>query len=322
MSIPPYHLRVNKAADRLAFIEMIRRLDRIEELDLSQYVYHGLGGPYLEEYRLLYEEFPDMEMVSVEQNTEILKRQRFHIPSTQIRLEEMEMDSYITAFDPKEEKSIFWLDFTNLKYSNFEQFMALLPTLNPFSILKITLQCDVKLWTDSNPDKRASKIDRFNSEFSALLPEKITSIPQRLLSFARFLQKMLQIAVEKALPPIASSSRFIPVSSFRYADSVGMLTVAGVVCEEKDEEKVAKAYSDWNLHTFDWGDPKLISLPFLSTKERLALQDLLPTDMNAGIQLSERLGYWIEDDSRKSEDALAQYATFHRYAPYLMKAIP
>ena len=65
MKQPPYHLRPNKAVDRLALVEAIKRLGRMG--DLSEYTYYGLGGPYLEDFRLLYELCPEIKMVSIEE---------------------------------------------------------------------------------------------------------------------------------------------------------------------------------------------------------------------------------------------------------------
>ncbi len=322
MRTPPYHLRLNKTADRLAFIEVIGRLDRLGGNSLSEYAYHGLGGPYLEEYRLMYEAFPEMEMVSIERHGETIKRQRFHRPSTRIRLENSELSSYIAAFDPGASKTVFWLDFNDLTYSNFEQFMALLPVVNRFSVLKMTLKCDPKRWKSTDSSGRNGKGEVFRSMFSALMPNPDAQIPGTLAAFAALLQSMLRVAVEQSLPPSASDSTFVPVSSFYYADGIGMFTLTGLVCEEGDRASVIRAYRDWSLVNFDWNPPKRIDLPFLSTKERLALQDLLPAEDDPGDLLNTRLGYLIDDDMEKSVGALEQYAIFHRHAPYIMKAIP
>ena len=66
----------------------------------------------------------------------------------------------------------------------------------------------------------------------------------------------------------------------------------------------------------------MIDVPTLSTKERLHLQDRLPLNLNAGRVLRRALGYLIDKDVRRTEAKLKQYADFHRYFPYFMKAIP
>jgi len=58
MKHPAYHLRPNKAVERVAFIDGIKHLGRFERL--SEYTYFGFGGPYLEDFRLLYEFYPEI----------------------------------------------------------------------------------------------------------------------------------------------------------------------------------------------------------------------------------------------------------------------
>ena len=100
MSSPAYHLRPNKAADRFALMEAIRRLPRLGDGGLEEYTYFGLGGPYLEDFRLLYEFCPDMGMVSIESEEEVYKRQKFHRPFRTLKLIQDEVSSYIDRYDP------------------------------------------------------------------------------------------------------------------------------------------------------------------------------------------------------------------------------
>ena len=48
----PYRLRPNKAVDRELFLSLLMRLT--PKLGLEKYHYVGLGGPFLEDFRLLH----------------------------------------------------------------------------------------------------------------------------------------------------------------------------------------------------------------------------------------------------------------------------
>jgi len=63
-------------------------------------------------------------------------------------------------------------------------------------------------------------------------------------------------------------------------------------------------------------------VPSLSTKERLYLQRYLPCGRNAGRTLRRALGYLTDENLKQTEIRLQQYADFHRYFPYFIKAIP
>ena len=109
-----YQLRPNKAVDRLFLIEAIRRLDRLARL--REYTYYGLGGPYLEDFRLLYELYPEIKMVSIEEDADTVKRQEFHLPCAveTLTLEKAKFKSYLAHYEPNDKKSIFWLDYTEI----------------------------------------------------------------------------------------------------------------------------------------------------------------------------------------------------------------
>ena len=317
MRHPAYHLRPNKTADRFAFIEAIRRLATLSGGGLSDYVYHGLGGPYLEDFRLLYEFCPDIRMVSLEKNEQTYERQKFHRPCSTLQLMNDDLSSFIARYDPGDSKSVFWLDYTDLSYSNFEEFKALLGTVTENSMIKVTLRSEPK---DYRAHQGKDRADRFRAEFADVLSTPSANLPRKLEEFAYLLQEMLQVASEQALPPAATPLTFVPVSSFCYSDGTGMLTLTGIVCQNTRRRDVEQVFGDWPFANLTWDPPKLIDVPVLSTKERLHLQRLLPSA--TGKELRKALGYLIDDNCAKTEGALEQYADFHRYSPYLLRGMP
>ncbi len=116
MKSPAYHLRANKAVDRLALIDAVRHLGL--SVDLSQYTYYGFGGWALEDFRLFYEFHPQVKLVSIENSGEGYKRQKFHAPcgASHLKLEFIDFRTFLTSYDSNERKSIFWIDYLDLDY--------------------------------------------------------------------------------------------------------------------------------------------------------------------------------------------------------------
>jgi hypothetical protein len=314
MKHPAYHLRSNKAVDRLTLIEAIKYLRNLG-VNLREYTYYTLGGPYLEDCRLIYDFYPEIRMVSVEENEETYKRQEFHLPCGTLELTPDDMSSFIARYDAGDQKSIFWLDYTRLEYANFEDFMALLGKLAPKSMLKVTMRAEPRDYY------KRGRAQEFRKRFEAVMPRPAATPPATSEDLAYLVQRMLQIASQKALPS-ATPFVFQPVSSFYYSDGPNMLTLTGLVCQ-RDEQNTAKAaFRDMQFSNLDWAKPRLIDLPNLSTKERLHVQRLLPYGAGAGAALRQSLGYLIDEDLPLTEMKLQQYADFHRYFPYFMKAIP
>ena len=319
MKQPPYHLRLNKAVDRLLTIDAIRRMDRLERL--SEFTYYGLGGPYLDDFRLIYELFPEIKMVSIEKDEDIYKRQEFHSPCGNLRLERAQFKSFLVRYEPNDEKSIFWLDYTGLDYGNFEDFMALLSKVSENSMVKITLRAEPSDFFDKQNETPGSGAERFRRQFGALMPDSAADPPLRFRDFVCLLQDMAQVAAQKALPS-AVPLMFQPVSSFYYSDGTGMFTLTGVVCQRDAEAATKEAFQDLHFRNLTWAKPKIINVPVLSTQERLHLQKLLPCRSGAGRTLREALGYLIDEDRESTEAKLKQYADFHLYYPYFMRAVP
>lgn len=321
MKHPSYHLRPNKAADRFAFIEAIRRLERLGGSGLSNYTYHSLGGPYLEDFRLLYEFCPEVRMVSIDYDEETHKRQKFHLPCGHVELALENLSSYITHFDPVSQKSIFWLDYTGLEYSCFEDFKALLGVVAEGSMVKITLRSNPR--DHSSPAlQRAQKVEQFHRKFENVMRNPSADPPKKPSDYSYFIQDMLKVAAEQALPPSDNPLTFVPVSSFYYSDGTWMLTLTGIVWQNSEKVELERAFADWEFANLSWDPPRLIDVPVLSTKERLHLQHLLPSSEATGGILRNKLGYLIGDDIEDTEAALEQYATFHRYSPYVLRGVP
>ena len=301
-----YHLRPNKIAERFAFIEAIRRLERLSARGLTDYTYFGLGGPHLEDFRLLYEFCPDIGMVSIETNKETFKRQLFHRPSSKVQLVRDNLASFITHYSPVDRKSVFWLDYTVLRYSCFEDFKALLSRVLENSMVKVTLRCEPREYYGTNKEEsiKMEKVEDFRRKFWTVLPEPSAAPLLKLEHFANLLQRMLQVAAEQALPPDATTRTFVPVSSFCYSDGTGMFTLTGVVCDDCGRREVEQIYEDWEFGNLNWSPPRLIDVPVLSTKERLRLQHLLPSLSSSGTTLRQALGYQIDNSIPKTETSL------------------
>lgn len=317
MTVPAYHMRPNKAADRLALMEAIRRLARLDNDGLTGYTYHGLGGPYLEDFRLLYDLCPEIGMVSIEKDADTIKRQEFHLPCSYLKLENKSMSSFITNYDPGNDKSIFWLDYTKLEYVCFMDFQRLLVTVAYDSMIKITLRSEPRDFygTDNCLNEKG---ERFHEKFGDIMPGDVAAPPGQAKEFAALLQHMVQTVAQRALRAEVGYVKFIPVSSFYYFDGTWMFTLTGIVCSVDKEDRLKKAFKDWNLVNMEWSPPRRINVPALSTKERLHLQPLLPAE-TPETTLHERLGYSI---GKKTVDQLKQYAEFYRYAPYFIKGMP
>lgn len=312
MKHPPYYLRPNKIIDRAALVEAIHLLSNGKPL--SDYTYYGMGGPFLEEYRLLYEAYPTLKMVSFEEDKETYRRQQFHRPCRVLKLRHKEFKSFLRTYDSGDQKSIFWTDYTGLKFDHIDSFMTLLQKVAVGSMIKITLQAEANVY------RKCAARDRFRREFDNVLPHS-TSIPSRLREFAAMLQGIMHTAAQKALRGFHDHV-FQPVSSLCYRDSTGMYTLTGVLCLKTEQSSVEARFKEWQFANLDWDPPMYVDIPDLTTKERHHLQSVLPCADKPGETLQKRLGYMIDRDAETSVKKLNQWAQYHRHAASFVKALP
>jgi hypothetical protein len=294
----------------LVFIEAVRAL--VDGSKSGAYAYHGFGGPFLEEFRVLYDSIPHLKMISVEEDADVHKRQQFHLPCRRIQLVLSRFSDYLAAFSPSEGGDAIWMDYTHLTYEPFSDLMTVLDKTQGVSLIKFTLPAGGKDFAD--------KADEFQQTFANLLSSQSAGPPGTAPAWAALLQEMVQVAAQRALSGLERV--YLPLTSFLYSDGTPMYSFTGVSCPSKESGSVANRFSRLPFNAQGWATPTQIAIPILSTKERLKLQCLLPRAGNAGKVLLSRLGYLIGQNSEESEEALSQYARFHRHSPYYMRAVP
>ena len=320
MTHPPYHLRVNKAIDRLLLVDVLDILKR-NRVDLSDYTYYGFGGPFLEDCKLIHDRCPEIRIVSIEKNQQIFKRQEFHCFSKKLNLIPKDFATFLAHFSSSG-REIFWLDYTNLKFGNFDEFMSILAEVSENSIVKITIRAEPLSRRGLLQQEREERFERFQEEFGKIIPESI-QIQQKDIEktedFIKLLQKMLEIAAQQALRE--SGSVFQPLNSSYYSDQTEMLSVTGIVCNKNKVSEIRQWFKDWAFINLTWEGARRIDVPILSTKERLHLEKYLPTTAKTGRFLSRSLGYRIDDSEKKHIEKLKQYEEYYQYYPYFARVL-
>lgn len=327
MKHPAYHLRTNKAVDRLLLANILRALGP----RYDDFTYYSLAGPFLEDLRVMDHFFPEMKLVSLEKNAQTFRRQEFNKFSSRIDLQNITLADFLTYTYTPGVNDVFWLDYTDLRYERFDEFQRVLKIVPPGSVVRITLRAEpmIDLYSLENrltreelERMRNELEDDFKNEFDKLL----TQIPEegvfaRLTQFARMVQLMVRRAASLALDVAGSKVDYLPVQSTRYNDHTQMLSVTGIVCLRSQIECFQDKLKCVRLVNFDWHEPERIDIPSLSVKERLHLERYLPIPIgqDAGDILFKALEYMIDDGETRSKRQLSHYADCHRDYPNFVR---
>jgi len=295
---PGYNLRIGKATDRLLFRDMLSRLSTT--FDFGEYRYVGLGGPFLEDFRLLHETFPEMRMVSIERTAQVWRRQKFHKPCRQIKLLNCGVDHYFANVHNESESAIVWLDFTDLQYERLRDLWGIIPRLAPGSLLRVTLRAmgTDEIEHDARREWAQNLFGQFEPDYTV---EELDTGP-----FAHVLVRAIRRVTDDVSVQIVDA-KFHLLQAFVYDDGTPMLTFCGAIGNGAIGQAARAALRNWQFRNFRWGEPYLLRLPALSLKERLFLEPLLPSSRGSGRELHKKLGYSIEESRQRSIQALDQY---------------
>lgn len=295
---PAYHLRLGKGADRLLFREMLSHLSGV--IRLAEYRYVGMGGPFMEDFRLIHDAFPMMKLSSIESKQQVFLRQKFHRPAKHVQLHYCRVDQYFADIYDTSEKLVAWLDYTNMNFQRLREVWGLVQKLSDGSILRVTVRAE-------GPDDIDHAVrEKWATEtFGEYLPEYTDAdldydrIPNMLL------RGMENAANEGTLE--VRGRMFQLLNAVHYDDHTRMLTFTGIVGDAELCRRARRALQGWAFKNFNWSPPTRLLLPALSLKERLSLEPYLPSKRGTGKSLSRKLGYLTEDSEDETFKALDGY---------------
>lgn len=321
----PYRLRPNKAVDRELFLSLLMRL--APKLTLEKYHYVGLGGPFLEDFRLVHARLGIARMTCIETEGEVHKRQSFNRPIASIECVHKTLEDYLdeTEF---ETPAIIWFDYTEPKgiTTQIERFARTIGTVPIGSVLRMTLNAnpaslgkpepkDISVEADGDvSEDRAQKptiqewrLARFKERLGTLFPSGLSADGMNFKTFGPSLLRALKLAVEKETLSFRDR-RVVWALATHYADGQAMVTAALVVCPN-DDKAIEELVKGWEFYTTTEA-PHRLDLPALSTLERLTMESNDDAQKHMGFELPK---------SDMGEDPFEVFKKFYRIYPHFSR---
>lgn len=315
----PYHLRLNKAVEREIFIGLLSVL--YPRLQLSDYQYIGMGGPFLEDYRAMHARIGLRKMVCVELDENTHKRQLFNMPFGGIECINSSIEEYLQKTDLSDDSMLIWLDYTKPsdRRGQMETFMNLVGNVGRRSILKLTLNADVAGIIDSHgivgEELRKCRLIEVQRLLGGLLAPDAIADEITYRNFGQLLLRSLKYSLDKVLEGTGVS--FLGINSYSYSDGQPMVTVTGVSVDDGDVEPfIAETkVHEWPFYSKDWAVPQKIDLPVLSTKERIELQRAMNSSDDPQLDYSLPEGRILKSPG----EMLSAFERFYRVTPAFAK---
>lgn len=306
----PYKLRPNKAVDRELFLSLLTRLAPGLALDGHHYI--GLGGSFLEDFRLVHARLGIDRMTSVEAEEEVHKRQLFNRPTALVECVHSSLEDYLDAHD-FDRPAIIWFDYTAPKpVEQIGRFARTVGEVKLNSILRVTLNAQPSALGEPNPKLSgealwAWRLDRFKDRLGSLCPADITGGGMERRTYGPSILRALFLAVEKEVLSHADR-KVVWALSTHYADGQPMVTATLVVSAANDTI-IEPLVMGWRFFSPP-AQPLRIDLPALSTLERLTME------VNADAR--EKLGFALPE-SGLGEDPFEVFKKFYRIYPHFSR---
>ncbi len=321
----PYRLRPNKAVDRELFLSLLIRLAPV--LSLEKYHYVGLGGPFLEDFRLVHARLGLDRMTCVEAEEEVHKRQLFNRPVASIECVHSTLEEYLDGLEFNA-PAIVWFDYTEPKSitTQIERFARTIGTVPVGSVLRVTLNAnpeslgkpdanEVSVEVDGaasgdrkeKPTVQEWRLARFKERVGQLFPSGLSADGMMHKTFGYSVLRVLKLAVEKEVLNFRNR-RIVWALATHYRDGQAMATAALVVCAS-DNNASEQLVKGWEFYSTP-DSPHRLDLPALSTLERLTLES--SDDFRA------RMAFDFPK-SDMGEDPIAIFKKFYRIYPHFSR---
>lgn len=321
----PYRLRPNKAVDRELFLSLLMRL--APKLGLEKYHYVGLGGPFLEDFRLIHGRLGIAKMTCVETEEQVHKRQLFNRPLASIECVHKRLEDHLDETD-FETPAIIWFDYTEPKgiTTQIERFARTIGTVSVGSVLRVTLNANptslgnpdpkdlsVEVEGEASEDRGVKptiqewRLARFKERLTSLCPSDVTSDDMTFKRYGPSLLRVLKLAVDDEV--LSFRDRHIVWAlATHYADGQAMVTAALVVAP-KDDRAIEELVKGWEFYSTT-AAPHRIDLPALSTLERLTMESNGDAENVMGFKLPR---------SDMGENPFEVFKKFYRIYPHFSR---
>lgn len=321
----PYRLRPNKAVDRELFLSLLMRL--APRLALEKYHYIGLGGPFLEDFRLIHGRLGITKMTCIETEEQVHKRQVFNRPVASIECIHKSLEDYLDETD-LDSPAVIWFDYTEPAgiTTQIERFAQTIGTVPISSVLRVTLnanpaslgkpepkeisvedESEVLGDQEQKPTIQEWRLARFKERLGSLFPSGLTADGMNFKTYGASLLRALKLAVEKEALSFRDR-RVVWALATHYADGQAMVTAALVICESNDKA-IEELVKGWEFYSTP-DAPHRLDLPALSTLERLTMESNVDARTKMGFELPK---------SDMGENPFEVFKKFYRIYPHFSR---
>jgi hypothetical protein len=324
-----YHLRVNKHIDRCLFLEALGVVSAFRPL--REYGYVSMGGNFLEDFRVVHQQFGIGKMYSFDGSANVITRQEMNKPYGFIACAARNSRDVVTGFDALRAEqfgetgnAVVWLDYTtpSERQNQLIDVEILTAKLIAGDVFRVTMNANRSSLGSNEEYQRlhatgetgCTTLWNFRHErLVAALGEQLP--PDRNdadhlknnEAFAATLARAIKWAAQKGINQ-RQELRLEPLLSVAYSDGQEMITVTVLVLPVTEQEAFNKVpeWEKWKLPKpgADWDQFVEVGVPHLSIRERHAIHSAMN---HAGQPNPAHVNFRLDDSEAASANLFEQY---------------
>lgn len=329
-SYVPYPIRQNKFVDRRVFIDLLARVDRYRPM--QDYAYIGLGGFALEDHRLVHSTFGLTRLISIKGNPSVIGRQTFNKPvecicfrtaTTKQFLDDFEQHLSAADVDLSSPLAV-WFDYTAPKDigRQLQEFHILLEKLKSGDVVRVTVNAHPPAYTSGAPSDTAEEVaDRrrkiLDERLAEYMPADADASEMTEPQLPVVLARAFRIATLRASLPAGVKFRLLSI--VRYADTHQMLSLTGILLTNSEYRSFVRRtdFKNWPYRSLAWDDVEHVRVPYLTVRERMFIDQLLPKyEAEEIVGKMRNAGFLVGDGEEDTIEIVAAYKRFYRFYPH------
>lgn len=303
-----YSIRPNKNVERKLIFEALQGLK--PSFDIEKYRYVGLGSVWFVDFVLAHKLLFIDDLISIEK-PQYVKRVNFNKPFGCIRVEPGDTTQVLPELKLKDKRTIVWLDYdSGLEGPLLGDVEIVCEQVPSGSIVLVTSNAHRNiLFAKDEDDNELSKEASLRRYAGDLVPTSLSAEAFQMGRFPKLLASMLFDHLRRATRKAGRKERFIPMFNFYYKDNVPMITVGGMIADEQDAAALASCELNRRFDYMAGEDQRIINVPPLTAREKMALDQLLPSVEPPTEADIDSLGFTLK------QRQVSDYHRFYKHYP-------
>jgi hypothetical protein len=249
-------------------------------------------------------------MISIEKDD--AKRAAFNRPFKVINVEEGETQNVLPSLDIDQQRLIVWLDYDKgLTSPVLDDTNSVCSRAGTGSIVLVTLNANVSSLRDQkNEHGEAISEKQYLRRFGRdLIPDPLPPEAIETQGYPIFLARILFEHIRRVIRKAGRREKFVPMFNYHYKDGATMITVGGMIANDRDAYDLNARLSDLNIEHVTGETQFRIDVPVLTFKEKIALDTILPSAEALTKADVEALGFSLK------QGQIDSYKKYYRYYP-------